>query len=879
MEESHQVQEKGNDDKERTDLRTAIRTFDYPTTPQKNLNLRNDPKVSLITNLFPIQYIDSIHKIFLYSIEISPQIPDDNSILKRSIYHRVESLLPEEFKKIIFSGNNLYTCITNQNNKDLSYIECSTSEKNVDYKVKLTKIKDINFDEISNNKDNENQEIKTIVEKLIRFIIMRNPKIIKFRDGTIVNYSDTGNIQSINTDKGDDTVEKIYKGYMTSIQITDNGFFMRINDINKIISGKTAYKKIMEIRAFNKEKGNLELRDVINDYFQDHRTVLTKYGNFRSYKIKTINFDKNPSNTSINIKDVNGNYSSVSLVNYYKTQYNMKISDESQPLIEVERLKRKGENTDTETETIYLIPEFVYLTGLEESSVNNDNNTRRKISSKTKLRPVDRINAIQGFNNLLNSTINKTYKNREGKEITIKSAKEIKDLYGVNIGNNLTINGRLIPQPHLIFNKGQKSVIPNNGNFRSENPNKVIMFTNENLFYVYDIKEKNDCLSLFRNIMVKCRTKKFIFSDNFNPNNVKGYCLQKTNSWRDTINELKKTFPENHQHKFGFVFLSRNMEKFYSQLKNFFINSLNLITQFGITKKLVDQKRGNTIQFNLLEQFNIKIGGENHYINFVKENLMKESDVFLIIGLKSIPERKSGKIKYCMTASKNRFLNCIDTSIKECDDNKTAKCELLKKMFKDAINKIMTSSKRVPNYIILYRKGGNYIQNIKLAIDEKDNFITVIKDLESTMKAKENKDIKIPFYYICCNLKTDTKFFEYNNTGNKSYANPKSGLIVDENIIQRNRFEFYIQPQFVNQGTATPCHYQIMCSYQHSDEILKLEQLERITFYLCYYYFTWAGAIREPGTLKMAETALDFSSKCLSENNMLNYFFPTPIYV
>ena len=879
MEESHQVQEKGNDDKERTDLRTAIRTFDYPTTPQKNLNLRNDPKVSLITNLFPIQYIDSIHKIFLYSIEISPQIPDDNSILKRSIYHRVESLLPEEFKKIIFSGNNLYTCITNQNNKDLSYIECSTSEKNVDYKVKLTKIKDINFDEISNNKDNENQEIKTIVEKLIRFIIMRNPKIIKFRDGTIVNYSDTGNIQSINTDKGDDTVEKIYKGYMTSIQITDNGFFMRINDINKIISGKTAYKKIMEIRAFNKEKSNLELRDVINDYFQDHRTVLTKYGNFRSYKIKTINFDKNPSNTSINIKDVNGNYSSVSLVNYYKTQYNMKISDESQPLIEVERLKRKGENTDTETETIYLIPEFVYLTGLEESSVNNDNNTRRKISSKTKLRPVDRINAIQGFNNLLNSTINKTYKNREGKEITIKSAKEIKDLYGVNIGNNLTINGRLIPQPHLIFNKGQKSVIPNNGNFRSENPNKVIMFTNENLFYVYDIKEKNDCLSLFRNIMVKCRTKKFIFSDNFNPNNVKGYCLQKTNSWRDTINELKKTFPENHQHKFGFVFLSRNMEKFYSQLKNFFINSLNLITQFGITKKLVDQKRGNTIQFNLLEQFNIKIGGENHYINFVKENLMKESDVFLIIGLKSIPERKSGKIKYCMTASKNRFLNCIDTSIKECDDNKTAKCELLKKMFKDAINKIMTSSKRVPNYIILYRKGGNYIQNIKLAIDEKDNFISVIKDLENTMKAKENKDIKIPFYYICCNLKTDTKFFEYNNTGNKSYANPKSGLIVDENIIQRNRFEFYIQPQFVNQGTATPCHYQIMCSYQHSDEILKLEQLERITFYLCYYYFTWAGAIREPGTLKMAETALDFSSKCLSENNMLNYFFPTPIYV
>ena len=102
---------------------------------------------------------------------------------------------------------------------------------------------------------------------------------------------------------------------------------------------------------------------------------------------------------------------------------------------------------------------------------------------------------------------------------------------------------------------------------------------------------------------------------------------------------------------------------------------------------------------------------------------------------------------------------------------------------------------------------------------------------------------------------------------------------IDHIITQKSRFEFYIQPQFVNQGTATPCHYQVMCTYHHLDDKLKLEQLERITFYLCYYYFTWSGAIREPGTLKMAETALDFSSKCLVQNTFFNYFFSTPIYV
>ena len=866
----------GHDD---NNFRNALRSYDYPQFPKRNDNLRNEPKVSIISNLFPIEYIDSSHKIFLYSIEILPTISDENFPLKRIIHQHIESQLPEEFKKTFFSGNNLYACVSNYKNKDLSYIELTASANKQDYIIKLDKAKEINFRDLTNNKEQENQEIKQMVEKLIRYIIMRDPKMIKFRDGTMVNKQEMKNIQPVSGNEPEDSMENIYKGYMTSVHITDNGFFMRINDINKIISKKSAYKKIMEIRTNNNEKGHIEIRELINDYFRTHRTVLAKYGSFRTYRINSINFDKSPKNTSVQIKDINGNVNSVSLANYYHNQYGLKIKDEDQPLIEVERNIKKGGNS--EIEIIYLIPELVCLTGLEESADSKDNNTRRKITSKTKMKPADKIRAINGINELINSTVNKKYKNKAGKEITLKSAKEVKELYGINIGENLTIKGRIIPQPHLIFNNGQKFIIPNNGNFRSENPNRVIPFTNENLFYVYDFKEKNDIFTLFGNIMNKCRMKKFAFSENFNPKNVVGYCLQKTNGWEEINYSLKRSIPENNQHKFGFVFLSRNMERYYPQLKNHFVNKLNLITQFGITKKLADVRRGNTIQFNLVEQFNIKIGGENHYINFIKENLMKETDVFLVIGLKSQIEKKTGKIKYCMTATKNRFLNCIDTSVKECDNNKMERENLLKKMFESAIKNLIDSSKRPPNYIILYRKGGNYIENIRLALDERDIFVNVIKDLERYMKNKENKDIKIPFYYICNNLKSDIKFFEYtDNKGNKSFSNPKSGLVIDENVIQRNKFEFYMQPQYVNQGTATPCHYQVMAMYRHSDDILKLEQLERITFYLCYYYFTWAGAIREPGTLKMAETALDFSSKCLTENvSSFNYFFNTPIYV
>jgi len=860
----------------------AIQTFDYPTTPKRNLQLRKDNQALVITNLFPLEYLSQFHKLYNYSIEILPTISDDNFPLKRVIYNKLETELPSGFRKIIFHGNNLYACVTVEKDLNLTNIEKTVKVQNQDYSVKLKFAAEINFRNLCFN-DNENQEIKHIIEKLIRFIIMRNPNVIKFKDGTMVDISTKNmNIKSVSESQGENSLEQIYRGYMTSVQITESGYFMRINDVNKIISGKSALKKILEIREENRNLNKDDLFKKINQYFSEHRTVLAKYGNLRTYRVANINFDKSPKNTNITLREKDGKETQCNLVNYYKNQYDLKIKDENQPLIEVELLKKKGPNTEQEKETIYLIPELVFLTGLEHGTNSDDNTTKRKITSKTKMRPGDKVNAIRSIFNLLNSSTNKIYTNKQGKEVKIKSPKEMQELYGIKIGNNLVVNARVMPQPHLMFNHEEKFVIPNNGIFRADNPNKVMKFSNENLFYVCDSRERDDARKVFNGLMMKCKQKKFIFSNDFRPDRVKEYCLQRSNNWNDIASELNRLLPNNNNHQYGFVFLSPSMEKNYPALKNYFYKKLGLITQFGITKKLADKKRGNSIQFNLVDQFNVKIGGENHHINFVKENIMKNSDVFLVIGLKTQVERATGKVKYCMTSSRNKFLNYINTSIKECENNKQQRDALLTTMFKDAIQNLMKQSPNPPNYIILYRKGGNYIENIQLALDEKDIFIKVITDLEEMLKKTKNISMQIPFYYICCNLKSDMKFFEVASNDSKSYANPKSGLIIDEGVTQKNRFEFYIQPQFVNQGTATPSHYQVMCSHQHNDDVLKLEQLEKLTFYLCYYYFTWAGAIREPGALKMAETALDFSVRCFIDqkgNDDVNYFYQDPIYL
>ena len=114
---------------------------------------------------------------------------------------------------------------------------------------------------------------------------MKNPKVIKFQNRTVFEI-DIKNIVSISNENQ----ENIYKGFITSAHITESGLYMLINNKNKFISGKTALKKMIEIRSKLREKKmtNSKILDEINSYFYSHSTVLTGYGSIKTYKIKIL---------------------------------------------------------------------------------------------------------------------------------------------------------------------------------------------------------------------------------------------------------------------------------------------------------------------------------------------------------------------------------------------------------------------------------------------------------------------------------------------------------------------------------------------------------------------------------------------------------------
>ena len=276
----------GTSESELKNFKLQLSSYVYPLMPEKNKDLRiaQHNNVLIATNLYELIFVDEIHKLTLYNVNILPEIDKNNFPLKRLIHESIGPKLPRSFKKFFWAGDNLYVLITEERNQNYSKIELNEEIKNIKYNIIIKKIKEIKLKKV-NDFNGENQKIKSIIENLFRNILMKNPKVIKFQNRTVFEI-DIKNIVSISNENQ----ENIYKGFITSAHITESGLYMLINNKNKFISGKTALKKMIEIRSKLREKKmtNSKILDEINSYFYSHSTVLTGYGSIKTYKIKIL---------------------------------------------------------------------------------------------------------------------------------------------------------------------------------------------------------------------------------------------------------------------------------------------------------------------------------------------------------------------------------------------------------------------------------------------------------------------------------------------------------------------------------------------------------------------------------------------------------------
>ena len=842
----------------------------YPKAPPKNNSLRYERTISLTSNLMQLE-INPMKRIYVYSIEISPEIEKDNFTLQNKIYKNLEEQLSKIFTKKAFAGYNLFG-VTKEPKEE---IILNVNVENKDYTITFKNTKPLDFKLIKQNGDEIILKVKGFIEKLIKNILLSSKGTMRFgTDRMIMKISEDNIIMT--GDKG-----RIYKGYYTSVQITESGLNLMVLNMNKYVSGKTMLEKLNQIRNENNRAPEGEIREIIEEYLEEHKTVLTSYGSLRAYRIERIDFDRTPLNTSFNIKTSEGNRT-VTLINYYETQYHVKIRDKNQPLLVAENKLNKNKLLNDKKENkkkkkiIYLIPELVYITGIEDD--RNSRGRRQDIIAKTKTTPQQRMSEINKIHELMNSNEAKEFKKRNGEKVISQTSKQLAEEWGIKLGDNLKLQGRILSQPKLVFDK-KANVIPRNGLFRTEGIYDGVKFTRDNLLYIFDKRDRADFKALLGALFGKARAKGIRVE--VRPHEVQYYGLNRTNNWNAIRSELNNIRFSN-QLRMVIVFLNNNLQIYYTRLKEFLTNEKKINSQFMESRRLSDPRRAGSIMFNIVEQMNIKMGGANFYIDFSDHKIVDDK-VYLIAGLES---KKVGKdqIDYVLTYAFNSKLNRTHTIPRTCKDNKEEKEKILNEMMDEAILGLREkgNAPHPPNFVIIYRQGGNHAQNLKIKQDEIPIFVNYLNNKKEKIESFKKYDTKL--IYVCCNLKGELKFFEENDKDReKQYLNPPSGLCVDSSVVQKDKYEFYIQPQFVNQGTATPCHFEILYQDEDKDNPEKnfpMEKLQNLSFQLSFYYWTWSGAVRVPGVLRLSTTALDYYSRCLNHKLNLNgQKFITPGFI
>ena len=162
---------------------------------------------------------------------------------------------------------------------------------------------------------------------------------------------------------------------------------------------------------------------------------------------------------------------------------------------------------------------------------------------------------------------------------------------------------------------------------------------------------------------------------------------------------------------------------------------------------------------------------------------------------------------------------------------------------KEALVEYEKFNKKLPKGIIIYRQG--------VSLQQKDYLKIEVENIQKV--CDENK---VLYYYILVNTKTSYKFFEIKMTKESKSKNPEGGLLVLDGVTNRNFFEFYIQPQKVTGGSATPSCYHVAYGNLAFPEIIP-----KLTYDLCHLYSNWQGAVRVPHVLKSAEKLSKMTAK------------------
>jgi len=584
----------------------------------------------------------------------------------------------------------------------------------------------------------------------------------------------------------------LWPGYTTSIRQHDTKILLNCDTKFKIIREDTALHIMKDARG---NRGLIDANLI-------GKIVMTVYNN-KTYRIEAVDWNKKPTSTF----EVRGKQES--FADYYARRYNAKIQDLGQPLLSAKPRERDyRRNLDQGEKSVVLVPELCRMTGLKDDQRANFK-LMSDIAEYTRTNPPSKVQALRKFCQRFDNPAVK-------KELAA---------WNLEFSSRMEqFKGRVLDGLPIIQGGGSQF------KYKAENPDWGSTFRNAKLFQtaacpkwaiVFHDRDQGSTMN-FVNLLVKAaQTMGFQLAPKPHPVPLPN---NKSQTYGKEVDGLCQKGPN-----MIVVVVPNNKGDVYSVVKKVCCGERGIPSQVVTATVLGKEKIIGSVATKIAIQMATKLGAAPWKLNIPSKTLM-------IVGYDTfhdtVNKKKSvGALVSTTNADLTRYYSTV--CIHESQDELQLS---MRQGFTRALEAYQrNNSGRVPERIIVYRDGVSEGQIRYVKETEIANIRSVFKNLSVSPKLA----------FIIVNKRINSRF--YAKKGN-DYGNPPAGTVVDNCVTLPERYDFFVIPQNVRQGTVNPTSYNVI----EDDTGFKPDQMQLFTYMMCHLYFNWPGTVKVPAVCQYA---------------------------
>ncbi|EFO84985.1 hypothetical protein CRE_03804 [Caenorhabditis remanei] len=780
------------------------KTQDYYGTIQPDLFVRQpgEPKVGssgrpqrCFANFIPIEMEKADYSIYQFHVEFHPQV-DSKHMRETMLLH--ENVTEEIGRFHVFDGMILYLTEEWQQNQEIEVPHPLTGD--------LIRV----IFKQTNRFLLDNAQTINIFNTIIRrcFDELKLTQLGRH----YFNSKDARNVREYNM--------SILPGFETAIRMYENQLMLCVENRFKMVRRDSMYdllKKEMQACQGNRQR----VQEKMNEMFGGS-TIITLYNN-KLHRFTRLDWSISP------LSEFEKDGQPITLKRYFKMQYDKDIQFDDQPIIISEgKPKQPGEPPQVN----YIVPEICFPTGLTDE-MRKDFRMMKEIAQHTRMSPQQRLNETRKLITEFHSNEN---------------VQACLNYWGIRLSEDLAnVNARVL-KPEPLHADGAKKYEGRNAEWaRGVKEGGIYRGSDMNNWIVVGPNTGNSGMLIQKFIGEAGRLAQTLRVQLGDP-----MCVPirgvSPNEYLEGVKSAVKEVAGADVHMLVVMLVDDNKTR-YDSLKKYLCvecpipnQCINLRTLAGKASDGGENKNFGSIVLKIFLQMICKTGGALWKVNIpLTETMIVGYDLYHDSTLK-------GKtVGACVSTTTGDYTKFYSQT--RPHENPTQLGNNLTHFVRKALKKYYDENNNtLPSRLILYRDGAGdgqipYIKNteVKLVRDACD----MVTERAAKLSGKVHKSVKLAF--IIVTKRVNMRILKQGASASTA-INPDPGTVVDTVVTRPERMDFYLVPQFVNQGTVTPVSYNII----FDDTELGPDKHQQLAFKLCHLYYNWQGTVRVPAPCQYA---------------------------